>query len=83
MGRGLIRQLTLRLPDPLYRKVRRLAVRQKVSMNRLTQESLEALARQAEEGELAAAYEELGRDPTETDVEQFWAAQAEAIGRGR
>ena len=83
MAKSPLRQLTLRLPDPLYRQVKRLAGRRKVSMNRLTQESLKALARRAEEQELLAAYEQVAGDAEETDVERFRAAQAEAVGDAR
>ena len=75
------RQITLRLPEPLYNQIKQLAKQRRVSINRLAQESLEALTRGALEQEMRAAYDSLGAHIDETDVEPFLAAQREVLER--
>jgi hypothetical protein len=74
------RQITLRLPEALYDQVRQLARKRRVSINRLAQESLEALAREALAEEMRAAYEALA-DDGDADVEAFLPAQREVMQR--
>jgi predicted transcriptional regulator len=73
------RQITLRLPEPLYHRVKQIAQKRRISINRLAQESLEALAEQALAEELRAAYDALGADEEENDVEFFLPAQLEVL----
>ena|SRR5690348_15667714 len=75
------RQITLRLPKRLYDRVKQLARKRRVSMNRLAQEGLEALAQAALAQEMRAAYDALGADADETDMEPFLAAQREVVER--
>jgi predicted transcriptional regulator len=79
MGETIARQITLRLPEPLYLRVKQLARKRHVSINRLAQESLETLAREALEEELRAAYDVLGSAGEETDVEFFLPAYREVL----
>jgi predicted transcriptional regulator len=72
-------QITLRLPEPLYQQVRELARKRRTSVNRLAQQSLEALAREALEEELRAAYDALGAAGEETGVEFFLPAYREVL----
>ena len=74
------RQITLRLPEPLYTQIKQLARKRRVSINQLAQESLEATAHEALMHEMRAAYEALASDTEETDVEAFLPAQSEAMG---
>lgn len=76
-----IRQITLRLPASLYHQVSQLARKRGTSINRLAQESLEALVRAALAEEMRAAYEALAGDAEETDVEVFLPAQQEVVTR--
>jgi predicted transcriptional regulator len=79
MGETAARQITLRLPEPLYLRVKQLARKRHVSINRLAQQSLEALAEEALAEELRAAYDALGADEEENDVEIFLPAQLEVL----
>ena len=72
-------QVTLRLPKTLYRDVKRVAAQRRLSINRLAQQELERLVREAEDAEMAAAYEALSED--EESAEQYFAAQREVIER--
>ena len=71
--------LTIRIPDSVYRAARRLAEREGVSLNRLVIQALGEKARQSIERRLADAYEVLGQDEAEADVETFLGVQAEAL----
>ncbi len=71
--------LTIRLPEPVYRAARRMAEREGVSLNRLVAEALEEKAKRSIARRLRAAYDELGRDAAEADVERFVGLQAEAL----
>jgi predicted transcriptional regulator len=73
------RQITVRLPEALYQAVKQLAKRRHTSVNRLAQESLERLARKELAVHLRAAYDELGKDAEESDVEPFLPAQSEVV----
>jgi len=79
MGESTTHQITLRLPEPLYRQVKQLARKRRLSINRLARESLEALAQEALAEELRAAYDALGADEEENDVEFFLPAQLEVL----
>src|SRR5216117_2018926 len=81
MAKAISRQITLRLPESLYHQVRQIARKRKVSIHRLAQESLEALAREALAEEMRAAYDALASDPEATDVELFFEAQREVVIR--
>ena len=73
------RQITLRLPEPLYLTVKRLAKRRRTSINQLAQEGLGRLAQEELAAQLRAAYEELGAEAEESDVERFLPAQREVV----
>ena len=79
MGESTTHQITLRLPEPLYRQVKQLARKRRLSINRLARESLEALAQEGLAEELRAAYDALGADEEENDVEFFLPAQLEVL----
>ncbi len=74
------RQVTLRLPEPLYQSVKRVAKERRTSINRLAQEQLEHLAKQETQDRLTAAYEALAGDE-ETNVTAFFTAQSEVARR--
>ena len=74
------RQITLRLPEPLYQNIKSIAEQQRVSLNRLMQRSLEQIVREAQVRELRAAYEVLGSDAEASNVQDFFAAQSEVVG---
>jgi hypothetical protein len=71
--------LTVRIPDSVYRAAKKLAEREGVSLNRLVIQALGEKARQSIERRLADAYEVLGHDEAEVDVETFLGVQAEAL----
>lgn len=71
--------LTIRIPDSVYRAARKLAEREGVSLNRLVIQALGERARQSVERRLAEAYEVLGQDEAEAEVETFLGVQAEAL----
>ncbi len=73
------RQITLRLPEPLYQTAIRLARRQQLSVSRLARQSLERLVEEELAREMQMAYDALGADAQESDVEPFLAAQSEAV----
>lgn len=81
MATALARQITLRLPEPLYRRVRQLAKKKNVSINKLAQESLEVLAQKALAHEMEAAYGALALDTGEGEVETYLPAQSEVVNR--
>jgi TATA-binding protein-associated factor Taf7 len=76
-----IHQITLRLPESLYLQIKQLARQQRVSINRLAQEGLETLARQALAREMQAAYETLATDTAGTNVEDYLITQREIVLR--
>lgn len=71
--------LTVRIPDSVYRAARKIAEREGVSLNRLVVQALGERARQSIERRLAEAYEVLGQDEDEAEVETFLGVQAEAL----
>ena len=73
------RSFTVRLPDAVYRAARRFARLEGVSLNRLVADALTERARRATTRRLRDAYDALGRDAAESDVEGFAALQAEAL----
>lgn len=81
MATAPARQITLRLPERLYRQVKHLARTKRVSVNKLAQESLEALAREAAAREMRAAYDALAMDTEESQVETYLPAQSEVVSR--
>lgn len=76
-----VRQITLRLPEPLYETVRGLARRRRSSINRLAQEGLERLAQEELATQMRAAYDELGSESAACDVEVFFDARREVVTR--
>ena len=71
--------LTVRIPDSVYRAAKKIAERDGVSLNRLVVQALGERARQSIERRLAEAYEVLGQDEAEAEVETFLGVQAEAL----
>ncbi len=71
--------LTVRIPDSVYRAARKLAEREGVSLNRFVIQALGERARQSIERRLADAYEVLGQDEAEAEVETVLGVQAEAL----
>jgi hypothetical protein len=76
---ALTHSLTIRLPDGIYRAARRLAEREGVSLNRLVADSLAERAKHSTARRLRRAYDDVGRDIAEADVETFIGVQAEAL----
>lgn len=74
--------VTLRVPPKLLGQGRSLAKKRGVSLNALVREALEKMVEVDRQGVLASAYDDLGRDLGDSDVEPFVAVQAEAISRG-
>jgi hypothetical protein len=71
--------LTVRIPDSVYRAARKVAKREGVSLNKLVVQALGERALQSIERRLAEAYEVLGQDEAEAEVETFLGVQAEAL----
>jgi hypothetical protein len=71
--------LTVRLPESIYQAARRIAKREGVSLNRLISDSLADRARHSTARRLQRAYDEVGQDIDEADVERFINVQAEAL----
>jgi hypothetical protein len=76
---ALTHSLTIRLPDGIYRAARRLAEREGVSLNKLVADSLAERAKRSTARRLRRAYDDVGRDISEADVETFIGVQAEAL----
>lgn len=70
--------LTVRLPAPVYKAARRLAEREGISLNRLVPEAIAEKAHRATRARLKHAYDLLGEDTEEADVERLLGVQAEA-----
>jgi hypothetical protein len=79
MAMALTHSLTVRLPEGVYRAARKLAEREGVSMNKLISDSLADRARRSTARRLERAYDDVGRDIDEADVERFISVQAEAL----
>ncbi len=71
--------LTVRIPDSVYLAAKKLAAREGVSLNQLVIQALGERARQSVERRLAEAYEVLGQDEAEAEVETLIGIQAEAL----
>ena len=72
------RSFTVRLPDAVYRAARRFARLEGVSLNRLVAEVLRERARRVTTRRLRDAYDALGRDAAESEVESLAPLQAES-----
>jgi hypothetical protein len=81
MATAPARQITLRLPESLYRQVKQLARKKRVSINKLAQEGLEALTQEDLAREMRAAYDALATDAEGSDVEIYLSAQREVVFR--
>jgi hypothetical protein len=79
MAEANARQITLRLSEPLYEQIRQLARKRRVSINKLAQESLAALAENALAEEMRAAYEAIADPAEESEVGIFFPAQREVV----
>lgn len=75
---GPTHSLTIRLPEPVYKAAKKIAIREGVSLNRLISRALAEHARQSLERRLEAAYEELAADKS-SDAEDLFAVQAEGL----
>lgn len=73
------RQVSLRLPEPLYESIKVLAKRRNTSINRLAQQELEHLAKVEFDAQLRAGYDTLSHE--ESEVEDFFVAQSEVVLR--
>jgi hypothetical protein len=73
--------VTLRVPRQLLDRGRSLARRRGLSLNALLREALEDALESERQAVLATAYDDLGRDQSESDVEPFLVAQAEVAAR--
>jgi hypothetical protein len=73
-------RVILRLPTPLYTRIKQLAAERRVSVNQFARERLQEVADQALAQELRNAYETLAEDPEATDVEFFIPAAREILG---
>lgn len=81
MSTATARQVTLRLPDPLYRAAKEVAERRRTSINRLAREGLERVTRDDLAAQMRAAYDALGADAEGADVAPYLAAQSEVVLR--
>ena len=71
--------LTVRLPGPIYRTAKRMARAQGVSINALVSAAIADKARRAATRRLSRAYDLLGEDAAEANVEGLLEAQVEAL----
>jgi hypothetical protein len=71
--------LTVRLPETTYQTAKRLAKVEGVSVNVLVREAIADRARRSAARRLTSAYELLGRDASEAEVESLLTAQVEAL----
>lgn len=78
-----VHSLTIRLPKTVYLAARRIAEREGVSLNRLVTVAVAQTARRSTARRLKQAYDALGRDAAEADVERYIGVQAEALLDGR
>ncbi len=74
-----LKTLTVRLPEDLYRNTAEVARKRGVSLNRLVQESLAQIIRDAHAAELYDAFSLVGEDAEETNVEFALQAQWEVV----
>lgn len=75
------KSMTVRLPLPLYQAGREIARRRKTSLNRLVQESLEAVLREERRAKLYDAFTLVGEEVSESSVEFGLIAQSEVVAR--
>jgi hypothetical protein len=71
--------LTLRLPEPVYKAAKRLARIEGTSLNAVVVTAVTEKTRRSAARRLAAAYDELGRNDAEAQVESLLYAQVAAI----
>jgi phage protein D len=71
--------LTVRIPGPVYRTAKRLARAEGVSINALVSAAIADRARRAAARRLSRAYDLLGEDMAEANVEDVLEAQIEAL----
>ncbi len=72
-------EVTVGLSDPVYQTARQLAEARGISLAEFAQEAIAEKTRIPLTTDLAEAYEILADDPEGSDVEIFFAAQAEAV----
>ena len=72
-----VKQLSIRLPEPLYCEVAALSQRRGESMNQLVIAGLKSMIEQGLADEMRRAYDELAQQ--ECDAEPFLAAQTEVL----
>jgi post-segregation antitoxin (ccd killing protein) len=71
--------LTVRLPGSIYRTAKRLARAEGVSVNALVSAAIADKARRAASRRLSRAYDLLGEDMAEANVEGLLEAQVQAL----
>lgn len=71
--------LTVRLPGSIYRTAKRLARAEGVSINALVSAAITDKARRSAAKRLSRAYDLLGEDAAEANVESLLEAQVEAL----
>lgn len=78
---GSSNALTIKLPPNLFRAASELAADRGISLAILAREAIEEKTKKRPQEDLTAAYEILAED-SETDVDVFFEAQAEAVKKG-
>ena len=76
------KNLTIRVPAPLYRELAAAAKKMGTSLNKLAIMNLEATRKKVEERELYAGFTKLGRDREDANAEYAIHAQYEIAERG-
>jgi len=77
------KQVTIRLAEDLYEKIKQQAFLQKVSISQLTREQLEKLTQDKADINLSDFYDLLGKDnESEYEIEQYFTAQQEVVING-
>jgi post-segregation antitoxin (ccd killing protein) len=74
-----VHALTVRLPGPVYRTAKRLARAEGVSVNALVSGAIADKARRTAAKRLSRAFDLLGEDVAQANVEGLLEAQVEAI----
>lgn len=74
-----VHALTVRLPGPVYRTAKRLARAEGVSVNALVGGAIADKARRTAAKRLSRAFDLLGEDVAQANVEDLLEAQVEAI----
>ena len=80
MAKADTRRITLRLSESTHADLKRLAARRGTSMNQVAVDALARAIKRLEDEELEAGYDALA-DDEESNVEMFFAAQAEVVLR--